>query len=330
MVTAETTLRTRHACAAPLSAIDPRPPARIMPTMSQGIVEAQAGRADGYGAARVQVMLGAALFSTGGAAMKACSFSGIQVAGLRSIIAVGLLVCALPSARRLRSPRVWLVGLAFAATMISFVAANKRTTAANAIFLQATSPLFILLLSPVLLRERIRGRDLALLAAILAGISCFFIGAEPARETATDPTVGNIFAIGSSVGYAFTIMGFRWLGKEEGGAASPAAGAVAGNLIAFTTALPWIAEIRESRTSDWLAIGHLGLFQVGTAYVLVTSALRRVPALEASLLLMIEPVLSPVWAFLLHGERPGPWGVAGGAVILAATLVHAAASSRRN
>lgn len=93
--------------------------------------------------------------------------------------------------------------------------------------------------------------------------------------------------------------------------------------------LPWIATIEATRPADWLSVGYLGAFQVALAYVFVTAGLRRVPALEASLILMVEPVLSPAWAFLLHGERPGAWSLAGGAVILTATAWRAVTAGRR-
>jgi drug/metabolite transporter (DMT)-like permease len=81
--------------------------------------------------------------------------------------------------------------------------------------------------------------------------------------------------------------------------------------------------VLQSRPADWLIVGYLGVFQIGLAYVWLTIGVRRVPALEASLLLLLEPVLNAVWAWLVHGERPGPWSLAGCLVILLATSARA-------
>jgi len=95
---------------------------------------------------------------------------------------------------------------------------------------------------------------------------------------------------------------------------------VSGNMIAFFFCLPWALPIGTSRAQDWVLILYLGVFQIGLAYVFLASALRHVPALEASLLLLTEPVLNPLWAWWVHGETPGPWSFGGSAVIFAATV----------
>src|SRR5579863_7731410 len=119
---------------------------------------------------RLQLFLAAFLFSTGGAAIKACSLSAWQIASFRSGIAAVCMAILLPEARRSWTWRTFAVGAAYAATLICFVAANKLTTAANAIFLQATAPLYLLALGPLILREKIRRADIVVFAAIAAGI----------------------------------------------------------------------------------------------------------------------------------------------------------------
>lgn len=123
--------------------------------------------------ARLQVLAAALLFSTGGTAIKAVSFSAVQVAGLRSGAAALCLCLLSSSARRGISRRGALVGVAYAATLILFVLANRLTTAANTIFLQSTAPLYILLLGPLLLRERIERSSLWHMGALLLGIGLF-------------------------------------------------------------------------------------------------------------------------------------------------------------
>lgn len=267
---------------------------------------------------RLKIVLGAALFSTGGTAIKAANFTGMEVAGLRSGIAVLAILLLIPAARNLGTRRTWLVSLAYAATMFTFVLANKFTTAANTTFLQATAPFYILLLGPLLLRERVRRGDAAYMAVVSLGLALFFIGTERPLATAPNPRLGNILSAISGVTWALTIVGLRWLGRS-GGSGSAASAVAGGNFLSLLLSLPWLVSVGEKGMGDWILVGYLGFFQVGVAYYFVTAAMRRVPALEASLLLMTEPVLNPIWAFLVHGEVPGPWSICGGAVILLST-----------
>lgn len=273
---------------------------------------------------RIRVLAAAALFSTGGAVIKACDLTGWQVAGFRSGTAAVAIFLLLPGSRRwLRSPRTWLVGFAYAGTLVFYATANKLTTAANTIFLQSTAPLYVLLLAPVLLKERVRRRDVPFMAAMAMGMALFFVDPPVASGIATDPVRGNVLGTLAGVSWGLTILGLRWL--ESGSVPRPgmgAAGATAGNVIAFLVTLPFALPVGASDAGDWLWIVYLGVIQVGVAYVLLTSGIRGVPAVEASLLLLLEPVLTPIWAWLGHGERPGPWAIAGGAVILGASAVR--------
>jgi drug/metabolite transporter (DMT)-like permease len=274
-----------------------------------------------HAVSRVRVLATALLFSTSGAAIKACSLTNWQVAGFRSAIAALAVLLMIPSARRRWSWPMMGVGATYAATMILFVSANKLTTAANTIFLQATAPFYILLLSPWLLGESIRRRDLIFMLAPIAGLSMVFLGANVRLTTAPDPFRGNIFAALSGLCWALTLMGLRWLGRREGrDAGSSVTAVVIGNVIAFLVCLPWAVPL-AGRPTDWLILAYLGVFQVGLAYVSLTGAMRHVPALEASLLLLLEPVLNPIWAWLVHGEQPGAWSLGGGAIILATTTI---------
>jgi DME family drug/metabolite transporter len=275
---------------------------------------------------RLALIAAAALFSTGGAAIKATSLSGWQVACFRSVVAAAALALFLPGARARWSPRVLLVGLAYASTMILFVLANKMTTAANTIFLQATAPLYLLLLGPWLLHEPIRRRDLGLLVAMATGLGLVLAGREGSSATAPDPFTGNLLAATSGVCWAFTMLGLRRLSRDAApGAPSPAAPAmVVGNVLAAALTLPMALPVIGATGKDALLVGYLGIFQIGLAYAFVSAGIRHVRALEASLLLLVEPVLNPLFAWMVHGERPGPFTLAGGAVILGATVLEAA------
>ena len=276
---------------------------------------------------RVQLVLAALLFSTGGAAIKATSLTGWQVAGFRSGIAAIVILLLVPGARRGWGWRPLVVGLASGATFVLFVVANKLTTAANTIFLQSAAPLYMVLLSPILLKERARRQDFVLMAFVAAGLALFFVGSDTALATAPDPTRGNVVAILSGVGWALALMGLRWMGSREGDHAVTAV--VIGNIFACAVGLSQgLPEGISGR--DLAVILYLGVFQIAAAYLLVTSALRHVPAIEASVLLLVEPAFSPLWAWLVHGERPSPWALAGGVLIITATTVQSVLAARHN
>ena len=276
--------------------------------------------------ARLRLALAALLFSTGGAAIKSAAFTGWQIAGFRSGVAAVVLWLLVPGARRGWSRRVFLVGAAYAATLVLFVLANRLTTSANTIFLQSTAPLYVLLLSPWLLRESVRPADVGFMAVVGLGLVLFFIGAEPPLATAPDPARGNLLAAASGVTWALPVCGLRWMGAgagaRESGGGSAMAAVVAGNLLAFAAALPWALPLGRHPAGDWGVILYLGVFQIGLAYVLVTAGLRLLPALEASVILLIEPALNPLWAWAVHGEVPGAFALAGGAIILGATTLR--------
>jgi drug/metabolite transporter, DME family len=278
---------------------------------------------------RLQLLGAALLFSTGGAAIKATTLDAWEVAGLRSLVAAIAVWVLVPAARRGWSWHVLPVGAAYAATLILFVTANKLTTSASAIFLQSTAPLYLLLLGPLLLRERTRGRDLAFMAPVALGLLLFFVGADTPLSTAPDPARGNLLAALSGVTWALTLVGLRWMGNRAGNDGSALPTVVAGNLIAFAACLPAALPIGSATAVDWISIGYLGVFQIGAAYLLLAYGIRHVPALEASVLLLLEPALNPVWAWLLHGEMPGLLAIAGGILILGATTLRTVVDARR-
>lgn len=275
------------------------------------------------GSARVQLLLAAVLFSTGGAAIKAISLTNWQVASGRSALAALVLWAGLRAGARL-TWRAVLVGAAQAATLFTFVTANKLTTAANSVFLQATAPLYIALLGPLLLSERIRRRDIPLIVLIFVGILLLFVGSPEPLATAPRPVLGTIVGVVSGFCWALTVMGLRWLARTEHAAGGESAGAaaLAGNLLVCLFCLPAALPVPELRAADVLGLAYLGVFQVGVAYLLLSRGLRHVPATTGSLLLLAEPALSPMWAWLVHHEAPGFWPLVGGALIIgAATAV---------
>jgi drug/metabolite transporter, DME family len=278
--------------------------------------------------ARLDLLAAAFLFSTGGAAIKASTLSGWQVAGFRSAVAFLVVLAILPASRRRWSGRTFAVGFAYAATMVLFVAANKLTTAANTIFLQYTSPVYLVIAGPLLLDEPVRRRDLLYLCVLGAGLALFFVDASAESASAPNPTLGNALALVSGAFWAATALGLRWMARPGSGGAPVATSVACGNAIAFLLCLPAALPVKAYTSTDAAIILYLGIFQISGAYYFLTRGLRVVPALEGSLLLLLEPVLNPVWAWLVHGERPGPWALVGGAIILTATTIKTWRDSR--
>jgi drug/metabolite transporter (DMT)-like permease len=263
---------------------------------------------------RLLILTAAVLWSTAGAAMKLCHLSGWQIAGGRSLVAGLFLLVAVRQARRRPTAATVLAAVAYAATVVLFALANKLTTAANAIFIQDSAPLWVLLLSPWLLGERPSRGELAAVPVFAVGLALFFCD-----ELSPGQLAGNLVALASGVAFALCILGLRRVGD-----AGPCA-LVLGNLFAAALALPFWASGPTPRPMDLALLGYLGVFQLGLAYLGFTRGIARTPALEASLLVLLEPVLNPIWTFLFTGERPGPYALAGGAVVLAATVWRTAA-----
>jgi len=259
-------------------------------------------------AARALILAAALLWSTGGAGVKWTALSGAQIAGIRSAIAAAVLFALVPACRKRLTWSTGWAAIPFAGAILLYVLATKRTTAANAIFLQSTAPVYVLLLSPFLLKERATRQELWSLPFFLLGLGLFF-----GDDLQPGHLEGNVLALGSGACLALAVMGLR-----KAGPAGTAAIAW-GNVLCALASLPFMTGGRLPTLLEWTVLAYLGVFQIGLAYVLFTRALERLRAVEASLLMLVEPVLNPVWTWLLVGEKPGPWALAGGAVILVAT-----------
>jgi drug/metabolite transporter (DMT)-like permease len=277
--------------------------------------------------ARLQLLGAAFLFSTGGAAIKAAALTGWQIASFRSGVAAVALWFMTPAARRGWTWQGALVGVAYAGCLTLFVLANRLTTAANTIFLQSTAPLYLLFLGPWLLHEPVRREDVGFMLAVGAGLVLFFVGVDRPLVTAPDPGRGNLLALASGFCWALAVAGLRWLSAGKG-RGSPAAAVVSGNLTAFLVSLPMALPVGSHGPGDWAIIGYLGIFQIALAYVFVTNAIHRIPALEASVILLLEPALNPLWAWVVQHEAPGAWALLGGAIILGATTIKSWNESR--
>jgi drug/metabolite transporter (DMT)-like permease len=273
--------------------------------------------------ARLEVLAAALLFSTGGAAIKATTLSSWQVASFRAGTAALTLLLLVPAARRC-SWRALAVGVVQAGTFVSFVAANKLTTAASAVFLQASAPLFLMLMGPML-GEQLRRRDAPYIVAIVTGLALLFSGVPAPSATAPNTALGNLVGAFSGLLWALTLAGLRWAEQHRASGEEVTAASATrwGNVLACVGCLPLAVPVQSATAGDWMVIGYLGVFQVGLAYVFLTRGLGRLSAVEASLLLLLEPSLGPLWAWLVHGEWPGLLVIVGGAIVLTSTTLRA-------
>lgn len=264
-------------------------------------------------------VLGAAvLWSTGGLFIKWVSLDALGVTMWRSgFAALTILVVVRPRPvwPRQVSRLTWAIAVTYALTLVMFVAATKLTTAANAIFLQYTAPVYLLFAGPLLLRERVTRLDVATVVVAFGGMSLFFVGRFEGNALG-----GNLLAAASGVTLAAMFLLLRAPGCTQ---ETRHLAMLLGNLLLVAALVP--VNLARGETAlfaptpgDLAGLVFLGVVQIGFAYLLFGYAMRTVPALEASLIGMLEPVLNPVWVFLVLGETPGWWAVLGGAIIIGA------------
>ena len=263
------------------------------------------------------VLFAAILWSTGGLFIKATQLSAFELSFGRSLLAAITIAIFTRREGFGLNPVSAITSVLYAALLILFVLATKLTTAANAIFLQYTAPVYVLILEPIFYKEKFRLRDLTTVAACVAGMSLFFVG-----KLRPEDVSGNLLALASGVCFA---LFFLLLRHSKARQVNRAASAIYGNLIVVLICAPafFTAAGRGISAEDFGRIAYLGIVQIGFAYLLFTLAMARgVRSLDAGICGYIEPVLNPVWVFLFIGERPSGWAIVGGAIIVASVVVH--------
>lgn len=278
----------------------------------------------------VLVLLAAALWSTGGLGIKLVDAGALSLAGWRSLFALPVLVAAIgtrtlvPVARAaVRRRVVWAGAASYVVLLVTFVAATQLTTAANAIFLQYTGPIWVALASWRLLREPVGRWDAVAVVGCVFGMALF-----AGEELSPEGAAGIALAIVSSFAFAAMPLGMRFELHRARGTADealalqfPEAVLVLGNALVVATALPWMLTDRPS-PEDWPIVAALGVLQIGVPYALYAGGVRRLGALESSLVAMLEPVLNPVWVAMGTGEVPGGWAMLGGAIIIGSVVAQ--------
>jgi DME family drug/metabolite transporter len=268
------------------------------------------------------VLAAAILWSTGGLFIKWVTLSGLELSFGRSLLAA--ITVAIFTRREGFGLNLVtaMASVLYAALLLLFVLATKETTAANAIFLQYTAPVYLLIFEPLFYKEKFRSRDLVVVIFCVLGMSLFFVGKLRPQDV-----TGNLLALGSGFCFACYFLLLRHTKARE---VNRASSVIYGNLLLVLIAAPAAFKVLPHISKfDVAGIVYLGVVQIGIAYTLFTLAMARgVRSLDAGIVGYVEPVLNPIWVFLAIGERPTSWAILGGAIIVAAVIGHMLWESR--
>lgn len=253
----------------------------------------------------------AILWSTGGMLIKLINWNPMAIAGMRSLIAV-IFITAIYTRPKFKFTFINIAGsIAYAATVILFVSANKLTTAANTILLQFTAPVYVALFGTWFLGEKITRIDWITIFLTLGGMSLFFLD-----DLSAGNTLGNILAIFSGVVFAWLVLLLRKQKDEK-----PIDSIIYGNIITALIGLPFMFD-KMPDTNSWIGLFLLGTFQLGLSYIFYSIAIKNVTAIEAILIPVIEPLLNPIWVLFAIGETPGYWALIGGLIVISSITLR--------
>ncbi len=265
----------------------------------------------------------ALIWSSGGLAIKLVDLHPLALTGARS--ALSALTLALIFRSRLSfalTPARACAAVCYAGLLISNVVATKLTTSANAILLAYTAPVYVALLAPRLLGEKTRASDWLFIGAVLAGMVLFFLD-----RLSPQGLLGNLVAVGSGLCYAAFTLSMRAQAMSSRKDASPVESVLLGHGLTALVGLPFLAYGLPD-ASGWLGLAYLGVLQQGVSLALYVWCIKRLGALEAILIMTLEPILNPIWVALGLGELPGFWATVGGLVVLCAVTLRSALHSR--
>lgn len=266
------------------------------------------------------LLLTALLWSTGGLLIKSIDAHPFAIAGGRSIIAGIVLWVYLRKPNFTYSIAQLSGAFMYALTVILFVLANKMTSSANAILLQYTGPIWVALFSGVILKERVQTIDWLAIITVIIGMSLFFID-----ELTISGMNGNIIAICSGFAFAGLAIALR-MQKDD----SPFESILLGNILTGVFGSYWIMESLPLSNGSIIGLLLLGIIQLGIPYILYAKAIQHVTALESILIPVLEPLMNPLWVFLVTGEIPGKGAFIGGAIVLLAIIFRSIMSKRRS
>lgn len=275
------------------------------------------------------MLIAAVLWSTGGLFIKWVDIDALAISWWRAMFAFGAVLLISKPAMRApwrEDPTTWGIAISYSAVLVLFVAATRLTTAANAIFLQYTAPIYLIGTSILFLREKVTALDILTVMVAFGGMALFFVG-----RLDSDATAGNLMALASGLALAVMFTLFRHPSCTP---ETRPRSMVLGNGLLFVVLLAVNLGRRDwdgftPSAPDLFGVAFLGVVQIGLGYAIFGFGIARVAALEAALIGMLEPVLNPLWVFLFLAETPGWWAVAGGTVIVGCVVGRTAIVERK-
>lgn len=263
----------------------------------------------------IYLVIAATLWSTAGLFIKWVPWNPIALSGMRSGIAFIVMIIYWYARYKTKLPRpsktVIFGAVNYAVLVLLFVTANKMTTSANAILLQFTAPIWILLIGRFFYKEKAHFRDLLTVIIVFCGMSLFFIG-----KLEFGGMVGNIVAVMSGISMGIMILHLNKLKSHK-----PIEIIIWGNLVMFLIGLPFLGGVTLNSKAV-AGILFLGIFQLGISYVFYTAGVQHVTPLEGILIPVIEPLLNPLWVLIGIGEKPSIFSIVGGVIVLGAVVLR--------
>jgi drug/metabolite transporter (DMT)-like permease len=267
----------------------------------------------------IAIIIAAFLWSTGGLFIKLISLDAYQLSFYRSLFSALTFVLLFRKKVFVFNLAVFLNGLFYTGILILFVVATKLTTAANAIFLQYTAPIYVLIFEPLILKTKLRAINVISVFISFLGMTLFFVG-----EISPTHLEGNLIALFSGICFAAFLIGIR-KSSEEYRVSSIFWGNIFIPILCFQSVYPEF----NIDLKNFLMVTYLGIFQIGFAYAIFTYSIKRIEGIEAGLIAMIEPVMNPIWVYLGYGEKPSPFAILGGLIILSTISIRTIITERR-
>ncbi|MDD5018655.1 MAG: EamA family transporter [Eubacteriales bacterium] len=261
----------------------------------------------------------AVLWSFGGLLIKLIPWNAMTIVGIRAVFAGAVMTIYMRRPRITFSLPVILGALSLSGTTILYVFANKLTTAANAIVLQYTAPIFVVILSVMFFKKKAKTVDIIAVLIVFAGMALFFFD-----KLQINAMLGNILACLSGITFAGVFL------INQMPDSKPEEALLLGHIINVVISIPFIAGNITWEPIAWISVTLLGIFQLGLAYVLFSIGIKNTPPIAASLIATLEPLLNPVWVLLFSGEKPGNWALVGGVIVLVTVVVYNIVTSKQN
>jgi drug/metabolite transporter (DMT)-like permease len=263
------------------------------------------------------ILIAATLLSTGGLLLKLVDLPSMTIAGSRAIISTIVVWLYVKKPKFTFSKAQVSGAVCYSIMVIGFIVANKLTTAANAIVLQYSAPIWVAILGVWILKEKIRWYDLVAILFVAIGMLLFFIDDVEGGNLA-----GNIIAVLSGVALAGVTISLRFQKNE-----SPVETTLLGHILTAIVGLPFIFGVAFT-SMDIIGVLLLGTFQLGIAYIFYSIAIKHLTALEAILIMFLEPILNPIWVFIVVGERPSALSMVGGLIVLMTIVFRSVVSNK--